>query len=68
MGAIEGDIVAEGLAFPRAPCGLDGELLVTEIMGGTIARLAADGGVERVGHHGGRAQRRHGSTAPAGCT
>jgi gluconolactonase len=51
--AIEGDIVAEGLDFPEGPVWTDGELLATEILGGTIARLAADGAVTRVATTGG---------------
>jgi gluconolactonase len=51
--AIDGDIVADGLAFPEGPVWVDGEVVLTEILGGTIARLGADGTVTRVATTGG---------------
>ena len=47
-------VVASGLRFPEGPVAMaDGSLLVVEIAGGTLARVAPDGTVERVAHLGG---------------
>ena len=46
--------VATGLEFPEGPIALDdGSLLVTEIAAGTLARVRADGTVDRVAELGG---------------
>jgi gluconolactonase len=46
--------IAEGLEFPEGPVALDdGSVIVTEIKGGTIARVDPDGGVERIATVGG---------------
>ena len=42
-------LVAEGLRFPEGPVALpDGSLLVCEMGGGAVARIDADGSVERI--------------------
>jgi len=46
--------VASGLRFPEGPVALDdGSVLVVEIEGGTLARVAPDGRVERIARLGG---------------
>lgn len=43
------DIVAEGLAFPEGPVAMpDGSILLVEIAGGALTRVAMDGGISRV--------------------
>lgn len=47
-------ILAEGLLFPEGPVAMrDGSVLVAEIRGGTIRRIAADGSVSIAAHCGG---------------
>jgi gluconolactonase len=47
-------IVCEGLEFPEGPVALgDGSVLISEIKGGTIARVDPDGTVERIADCGG---------------
>ena len=44
------EIVAQGFGFPEGPVALaDGSVVVTEINGGRISRVAADGAVTRLG-------------------
>lgn len=51
---MDGEIVGTGLAFPEGPVWLgDGSVALVEIEGGTIARWAPDGGIERVVDTGG---------------
>jgi gluconolactonase len=51
---LEGQVVAAGLRFPEGPVALpDGSVLVTEIAGGTLARVSAEGDVEVVAQVGG---------------
>ena len=48
------ELVCDGLAFPEGPVALeDGAILVTEIRGGTIARIDPDGSVTRIASTGG---------------
>jgi gluconolactonase len=49
----EGQIVASGLAFPEGPVWHDGSVWFTEITGGRISRLTAQGDVEVAGETGG---------------
>lgn len=47
-------VVATGLSFPEGPIAMsDGSFLVTEIAAGTLARVSADGRVERIAELGG---------------
>ncbi|CAN5291289.1 SMP-30/gluconolactonase/LRE family protein [soil metagenome] len=51
---LQGRIVASGLAFPEGPIALpDGSVLVVEIAGGRLKRIAPDGAVEVVAELGG---------------
>lgn len=51
---LEPRVVATGLRFPEGPVALpDGSLLVVEIAGGTLARVAPDGAADVVAHLGG---------------
>jgi gluconolactonase len=53
-GAIDLDLICDGLAFPEGPVALtNGAILVTEIRGGTIARIDPDGSVTRIASTGG---------------
>src|SRR3982750_1803023 len=51
----EGQIVASGLAFPEGPVWHAGEVLFTEITGGRISALAADGSARGAAETGGGA-------------
>src|SRR6202042_851685 len=52
--AINMDLICDGLAFPEGPVALEnGTILVTEIRGGTIARIDLDGSVTRIASTGG---------------
>jgi gluconolactonase len=48
FGALEFELVAEGLKFPEGPVALpSGEVLVVEIEGDTVARIGPDGSIHR---------------------
>jgi gluconolactonase len=48
------EVVCEGLLFPEGPVALgDGSILISEIKGGTIARVDPDGAAERIADCGG---------------
>jgi gluconolactonase len=49
----QGEIVAEGLAFPEGPVWHDGRLYFVEIMGGRVSRFVPGHGVERIAETGG---------------
>ena len=44
--AMDGEIIASGLAFPEGPVWVDGTLLFTEITGGVVSRWTPGGEVE----------------------
>ncbi|HEY0419062.1 MAG TPA: SMP-30/gluconolactonase/LRE family protein, partial [Acetobacteraceae bacterium] len=47
-------ILAKGLGFPEGPLAMaDGSIILTEINGGWVTRVAADGTVTRLGQPGG---------------
>ncbi|MBA3605590.1 MAG: SMP-30/gluconolactonase/LRE family protein [Acidimicrobiia bacterium] len=50
---MDGTIIATGLAFPEGPVWLDGDVLLTEIAGGTIARWSPASGLTRIAAVGG---------------
>src|SRR5215211_2762172 len=51
--AVEGEIIASGLAFPEGPVWRDGELVFTEIAAGVVSRWSPTRGIERVAETGG---------------
>jgi len=51
---LQGKIIAEGLMFPEGPIAMpDGSVLVVEVAGATLTRIASDGGVTRIAKLGG---------------
>src|SRR5690606_17375978 len=51
---LQGRVLADGLAFPEGPIAMeDGSVLLTEIAGGRLTRVMANGGIEVVAELGG---------------
>ncbi|MET0371315.1 MAG: SMP-30/gluconolactonase/LRE family protein [Sphingobium sp.] len=60
------EIVAEGLAFPEGPVVMnDGSVIVVEVFGGCLTRIAPDGTIERIAQLGGGPN--GAATGPNGC-
>ena len=49
---MDGEIIAEGLAFPEGPVWVDGTLYATEIVAGQIVRWTPEKGVEQIAEPG----------------